>query len=505
MTAGGTLLEAVGLTKRFGTFTAVDDVSLAIRPGEKHALLGENGAGKSTLVKMLYGILQPTAGTIRWEGRPVNIPNPAAARAMGIGMVFQHFSVFEALSVAENIGLALPPEAPERLARRITEVSATYGLGVDPGRAVHTLSVGEKQRVEIIRCLLQEPRLLIMDEPTSVLTPQEAETLFVTLNRLAADGCAILYISHKLDEVRALCDRATILRRARVVGNCDPRGESARSLAEMMVGEAVGQTRRQTAPASGPPRLVIDRLSMPPPSPEARALDDISLTVHGGEIVAIAGVAGEGQDELMAALIGERRATQPDAVTIDGTALGHRGPSARRRAGAAFVPEERNGHAAVGDLTLSRNVVLSHHRTERLAPGGLLRFGRARDWASRVRAAFDVRSGDADPAASALSGGNLQKFVVGREILRNPGVLVVSQPTWGVDAGAAATIRQALIDLAQAGSAVVVISQDLEEIFEIADRIAVIHDGHLTPAEPAAAMTAERIGLLMAGAAAEAA
>ncbi|MEM1298481.1 MAG: ABC transporter ATP-binding protein [Pseudomonadota bacterium] len=494
------LLEARELTKRFGDFTANDAVSLAIRPGEKHALLGENGAGKSTLVKMLYGILQPTAGEILWKGAPTQVPDPAAARAMGIGMVFQHFSVFEALNVAENIALALPPENSRDLAQRIAEVSTAYGLGVDPDRPVHTLSVGEKQRVEIIRCLLQSPELIIMDEPTSVLTPQEADALFGTLNRLAEDGCAILYISHKLQEVRALCETATVLRRAKVVATCDPRQESARSLAEMMVGSTLGQTKRRAVPETGPARLVLEGLSLPAPTPQTRAMHDISLSVHGGEIVGIAGVAGEGQDELMAALIGERRTARADTILVDDKPLGHRGPSARRRAGAAFVPEERNGHAAVVDLSLSSNILLSHHRTEHLAPGGWLRFGAAKLWARRVREHFDVRAANANPVAGSLSGGNLQKFVVGREILRKPGVLVVSQPTWGVDAGAAALIRQALVDLAGEGTAVLVLSQDLEELFEIADRIAVIHDGHLSDPEPVADLTPDRIGLLMAGA-----
>ncbi len=491
----GALLETQDATKRFGEFTAVDAVSMTIRPGEIHALLGENGAGKSTLVKMIYGILQPTAGSILWHGDLVTIPNPAAAREMGIGMVFQHFSVFDALTVAENIALALPPEPMAALVVRIREVSTAFGLAIDPGRAVHTLSVGEKQRVEIIRCLLQNPRLLIMDEPTSVLTPQEAEILFATLRRLSAEGCAILYISHRLEEVRALCQTATVLRQGKLVGTCDPRAVSAGEIAEMMVGRSI---------AAAAARLVLDRLSLPAQSEFAVTLDDISLSVHAGEVVGIAGVAGEGQDELMSVLIGEIR-TRPDAVRIDDRPLGHRGPTARRLSAAAFVPEERNGHAAVADMTLAENVVLAHHRAERVAPGGWLNLGRARDWVQRIRQAFDVRAGETDPAAGALSGGNLQKFVVGREILRQPGVLVVSQPTWGVDAGAARVIRDGLVALARQGSAVLVISQDLDEIFEIADRIAVIHHGRLAEPVPAASMTSERIGMLMGGAHPEAA
>ena len=499
------LLEARRLTKRFGAFTAVDGVSLAIAPGERHALLGENGAGKSTLVKMLYGVLQPTSGALFWNGEPARIASPAAARARGVGMVFQHFSVFEALSVAENVALALPPEPIRALSARIAQVSQAYGLAIDPARAMHTLSVGEKQRVEIIRCLLQSPRLLIMDEPTSVLTPQEAEALFQVLTRVAAQGCAILYISHRLDEVRALCDAATILRRGKVVERCDPRASSARELAEKMVGESIGWVARGDAARPGPVRLGLHGLSLPAPDPFGVSLNDISLAVRGGEVVGVAGVAGEGQSELFTALSGEAPVPQAAMVAIDGAPVGDKGITARRRLGAAFAPEERNGHAAVGDMTLPENILLSHHAAEGLARGGWINAVAARGWSDRVRAAFDVRADGPAPPARALSGGNLQKFVIGREVLREPGVLVVNQPTWGVDAGAAAAIRRAIIALARRGAAVLVISQDLDEIFEIADRIAVLHHGRLSQAADASAMTPERVGLLMGGAHPEAA
>ncbi len=506
------LFEARNIVKKFGDFAANDDVGLTIRAGEKHALLGENGAGKSTLVKMIYGVMQPTAGEFLWQGRPIVIHKPAEARALGIGMVFQHFSVFDALTVAENIALALPPGSMKALRQRITEVSEAYGLAIDPRRAVHTLSVGEKQRVEIIRCLLQDPKLLIMDEPTSVLTPQETEMLFRTLDKLAAEGCAILYISHKLEEVRALCDTATILRQAKVVAHCDPRAETAQSLAEMMVGSEIGRVEKRDAAEPGEVRLTVDRLNLPAASEFAVTLRDISLEVRGGEIVGIAGVAGEGQSELMEALIGEVALARADAILIDGEPVGRAGPTPRRRAGAAFVPEERNGHGAVGDMTLPENIILSHHAAEGLAQGGWLGgqiggwlggwldFAGAAGWARRVREAFDVRAGAENPVASSLSGGNLQKFVVGREILREPGLLIVNQPTWGVDAGAAAVIRRALIELAGRGTAVLVISQDLEEIFAICDRMAVIHHGRLSRLYEVAGMTAEKVGLLMGGA-----
>ena len=345
------LFEARGIVKKFGDFAANDDVGLVIHPGQKHALLGENGAGKSTLVKMMYGVMQPTAGEFFWNGRKVVIHKPAEAREMGIGMVFQHFSVFDALSVVENIALALPPEPMRALSRRIREVSETYGLSIDPDRAVHTLSVGEKQRVEIIRCLLQNPRLLIMDEPTSVLTPQETELLFQTLDKLAAEGCSILYISHKLEEVKALCDAATILRHGRVVAHCDPKAETARSMAEMMVGDQIAWVEKEARPASGRPvRLQVEHLNLKAASEFGVTLKDLSLEVRGGEVVGIAGVAGEGQAELMEALTGEVLADDDATIRIDGMPMGRSGPTARRMAGAAFVPEERNGHAAVGEL-----------------------------------------------------------------------------------------------------------------------------------------------------------
>jgi simple sugar transport system ATP-binding protein len=500
--SGEYLLEARNIVKVFGELRANDDVTLALKPGEIHALLGENGAGKSTLVKIIYGSLQATSGQLFWKGQPVTVANPGAARDLGIGMVFQHFSLFDALTVTENIALALPPDVDiGALAGRIEKVSSDYGLPLRPDALVVDLSVGERQRIEIVRCLLQEPRLLIMDEPTAVLTPREANQLFVTLERLAAEGCGVLYISHRLEEVKRICHDATILRHGKFITRVDPQRETAASLANLMIGAEVAAVKADRGGETGAPLLELTGLSLPTDDPFGVALKNIDLVVHAGEVVAVAGVAGNGQSELFDAVSGEQPTANAEMVKISAAACGHENITQRRRRDAAFVPEERLGHGAVPGFLLSENVVLTHHAVA----GGVVRNGLInREAASEVNREitrlFDVRKGTPDPEASSLSGGNLQKFVVGREMARHPKVLVVNQPTWGVDAGAAAMIRQALIDLARNGSAVLVISQDLDEIFEIADRIAVISRGELSEARPAEELSLEQIGLLMAGA-----
>jgi len=498
------LLQIKGLTKRFGSLTACNSIDLDIGRGEIHALLGENGAGKSTLVKMLFGALAPDEGTIVWDGSPVRIASPAAARRLGIGMIFQHFSLFEALSVAENIALGLDGGARgARLDATIRDISKEYGLPLDPKASVADLSVGERQRVEIVRCLLQNPKLIIMDEPTSVLTPQEAEILFVTLRRLVANGVSVLYITHRLIEVVDLADRATILRRGSIVGTADPKVENVSSLARMMIGEEVAGSAKSgqgDEAAFGEERLTLSKADLPADGPFGVSLKSIRLQVRSGEIVGIAGVAGNGQQELFDLISGERLSGREDAVLFDGIPAGRLGINERRKLGAAFVPEERIGHAAAADLALSENVILTHHATAReINRSGWINRNAAQTVEERVGEAFDVRRAHADPLASSLSGGNLQKFVVGREVDRGPGILIVNQPTWGVDAGAARRVRDALFELARKGSAVLVISQDLDEIFEIADTIAVISDGRLSDAVPAEKMTMEEIGLLMGG------
>jgi simple sugar transport system ATP-binding protein len=493
------LLEAVGITKLYGDFVANSDINLEIWPAEVHALLGENGAGKSTLVKMIYGLLQPSAGEFRWQGRPIVLASPAAARARGIGMVFQHFSLFEQLTVAENVALGLDNAPLAGLDERVAEVSRAYGLPLDPKREVWRLSVGERQRIEIVRCLLQNPRLLILDEPTSVLTPQEVEQLFKTLKVLRREGRAILYISHKLEEVRELCNTATILRGGKVVATCDPRAETAQSIARLMVGADVGAVRAEGGKQVGAPRLVVQGLSVVPDDPHGIRLDNVSLDVAAGEIVGIAGVAGNGQDELFAALSGEVLAGRADMISIDGRAVGQLDITERRRMGTAFVPEERLGHATAPRFRLSDNALISGHAAGPMVRHGFIDRGAMLAYVERITESYDVRKGKPDPEAVSLSGGNLQKYVVGREILREPKLLIVSQPTWGVDAGAAAAIRQAIVDLAARGAAVLVLSQDLDELYEISDRLVVMFHGKLSA--PRVTRRADRgeIGLLMAG------
>jgi simple sugar transport system ATP-binding protein len=493
------LLEIEGLSKSYPGVRANEDVRLAIEPGEIHALLGENGAGKSTLVKMIYGLVRPDRGTMRLAGAPYAPPAPRAARAAGVAMVFQHFSLFEALSVAENVALGMenpPPMA--RLAARIREVSVAYGLPLDPMRRVGDLSAGERQRVEIVRCLLQDPRLLIMDEPTSVLTPQEVEVLFATLRRLAAEGTAILYISHKLEEIRTLCDRATILRRGKVVATCTPRERTAREMAELMIGTVLAAPARAAA-APGAEVLRVADLSLAAADAFGTTLRGISFAVRAGEILGIGGVAGNGQDELLAALSGERTGAA-GSVVLDGRPVGHLGPNARRAAGLLAAPEERLGHAAVPDMTLTENAAMTGALRRGLVRGGMIDWGAARAFAAEIVAAFDVRTPGVGVAARALSGGNLQKFVIGREILQEPRAIVVNQPTWGVDAAAAAAIRQALIDLAARGAAVVAISQDLDELLELAHRFAALNEGRLSAPVPTEGLTVAEIGLMLGGA-----
>ena len=490
-------LELTQIRKRYPGVLANDDVSLTVQPGEIHAVLGENGAGKSTLMKIIYGAVKPDAGELRFDGQPVRIANPQQARRLGIAMVFQHFSLFETLSVAENVWLGLDKALPlAEVTRRIDQTAAAYGLEIDPARPVHTLSVGEMQRVEIIRALLTDPRLLILDEPTSVLTPQAVDKLFVTLRRLAGEGCSILYISHKLHEIRALCSACTVMRAGRVTGVCDPRQESNASLSRLMIGAEPPELAHRPQ-ALGARVLQVERLDLKRESPFGVDLVDLSLQVRAGEVVGIAGVSGNGQRELLFALSGEDRRAPAASILIADQAAGRLSPSRRRALGLHFVPEERLGRGAVPDMSLAHNLLLT--RREAVGPLGWLRTGTLRAQAQAIIERFRVKAAGPQAPARSLSGGNLQKFIMGREIDARPRLLIVSQPTWGVDVGAAAQIRGELLALRDAGCAVLVVSEELDELFEVCDRLHVIAKGRLSPSIARQDATVERIGEWMSG------
>ena len=498
MSASPPRLAMRGIVKRYPTTVANDGIDLTVKVGEIHALIGENGAGKSTLMKIAYGVTRPDEGTLEWEGRPVTIASPAEARRLGIGMVFQHFALFETLTVAENIALALDEKVkPQDLFARIREVSEKYGLPVDPERLTHSMSVGERQRVEIVRCLLQSPRLLIMDEPTSVLTPQAVQRLFETLRRLASEGVSILYISHKLDEIRSLCHTATILRGGKLVGTANPSATTNAALARLMVGADLTETRL-TPREPGVSRLSLKRFSRKSWDPFGTSLEAIDLEVRSGEIVGIAGVSGNGQKELLAAISGEAPGADSGSIEICGEPAQHLPPSPRRSLGLTFVPEERLGRGAVPPMTLAQNALLTGARSG-LVRSGFVSTSAARTFAKETIAAFKVKCGSELSPAESLSGGNLQKFIVGRETRLGPRVMVVAQPTWGVDVGAAQLIHRALIELRDRGVAVLVVSEELDELFTLCDRIAVLAQGRLSEPQPTSTLTVERVGVLMGG------
>lgn len=490
-------LQLSGITKRYPGVVANRAVSLTVAPGEVHAVLGENGAGKSTLMKIIYGSVKPDEGSVAFNGRPVSVRNPQEARRLGISMVFQHFSLFDTLTVAENVWLGLDKSLSlAEVSDSIAAKAAEYGLDIDPARPVHTLSVGEMQRVEIIRALLTNPQLLILDEPTSVLTPQAVERLFVVLRKLAAEGCSILYISHKLHEIRALCTACTVLRGGEVTGVCDPREESNASLSRLMIGaEPAALTARGSQ--AGAPVLEVQGLSLDSEDPFGTALREVALTVRAGEVVGIAGVSGNGQGELLQALSGEDRRAPVGSVRVAGQDASRQGPGRRRALGLHFVPEERLGRGAVPTLSLAHNLLLS--RRDAIGRGGWLRLGALKAQAAGIIERYKVKANGPDAAAKSLSGGNLQKFIVGREIEARPRLLIVSQPTWGVDVGASAQIRGEILALRDAGCAVLVVSEELDELFEIADRLHVMAKGRLSPSLDRAEATVERIGEWMSG------
>ncbi|WP_064709430.1 ABC transporter ATP-binding protein [Rhizobium bangladeshense] len=493
------LLSLRGITKSYGPVDANQQIDLDVAPRSIHAILGENGAGKSTLMKLIYGVEQPDSGTVAWNGQPLSLASPAEARRAGIGMVFQHFSLFESLTVVENIRLIVSGKKSE-LSERIRKLGHEFSLEVDPRAYVHSLSVGERQRVEIIRCLMTDPRLLILDEPTSVLPPQAVEKLFETLRRLRDGGVSILFISHKLEEIQSLCDRATILRGGRVTGHVDPREHDAHELARMMIGRDMPEPMPALPLVEGEKRLELVGLDYRA-DPFAVPLSNVSLTVRAGEILGIAGISGNGQSELAALISGETLLPrdQRDQIFMMGQDVGTLDSAARRRLGFAFVPEDRLGRGAVPEMSLTLNGLLTAHPLK-LVRHGLLDTARARAFTDNCIRDFDVRTRGPGAEAGSLSGGNLQKFIVGREIMLAPKLLFLAQPTWGVDIGAAAAIRKRLMSLRNEGMAILVISEELEELFELSDFIQVLHHGTLSPPLVTRDTNPEEIGRYMIGA-----
>ena len=495
-----TILRGQNLTKVFGEFKANDNVNFSIAKGEIHALLGENGAGKSTFVKIIYGLLKPDSGQIYWKNKVIDINGPKHARDLGIGMVFQHFSLFDSLTVLENISLAISDsEVTADLEKRIEKLSSEYGLKIDPHSRVFNLSVGEQQRVEIIRCLLQDPELLIMDEPTSVLTPQEISKLFEVLEKLSNNGCSILFITHKLEEVRKLTTKASILRRGVNVATVNTKDHTAKSFSQMMVGHEIDDNNPKNRKINKENNLRVNSLSRPSESQFSVSLKNIDIEISGGEILGIAGIAGNGQYELMEALTGEYLVNDKDTIMFNNKDLSFMKPNERRKHGLSFIPEERIGHATISSFKLSDNFYLTDYINKHSSRFGIVNNQFNKTNAENIVKNYDVRIPYENPTASSLSGGNLQKFIVGREISRAPKLLIASQPTWGVDIGAALEIRKQIINIAENGALVILISQDIDEIFMLSDVISVIYDGKLSKQFHKNKISIEQVGLLMGG------
>lgn len=493
-------LELANITKQYPGCLANDNISLTLMPGEIHALLGENGAGKSTLVKTIYGVVAPDKGDIIWDGKEVSVKSPSIARDLGIGMVFQHFSLFETMTVSQNIELCLSKmqlKSIGDLAQRITQLSEEYGLNVDPSRYVHSLSIGERQRVEIMRCLVQSVKLLILDEPTSVLTPQEVAGLFNVLRTLSKEGCSILFISHKLHEVTEVCHKATILRGGKVVDTCVPSDETPATIAKMMVGDLADQDAGYSKKEGTVEVFNVSDLSLPSKQPFGTALKNLNFDLKAGEILGIAGVAGNGQDELMAIISGEDERNVKNALTLGKLKIGHLHAGERRQLGMAYVPEERLGRGAVPDMSLTENTLLTH--SSGFIKNGLVQWQSIKEYTTELISKYKVKCHGEFSEAQSLSGGNLQKFIMGREIGQHPKVLICAHPTWGVDVGAALAIHQALLELRDQGAAILLISEDIDELFLLADRMAAVCDGYLSPLVKTEETNIDQIGQWMAG------
>ena len=493
-------IEFKNITKKFPRVIANNNVSFNIKKSSVHALLGENGAGKSTLVKVLYGLLQPEEGYINFNNQQLVISSPSDAREKGIGMVFQHFSLFESLTVRDNLILGIDENISfSKLQKKLEDISSRYNLPLDLDSPITALSAGEKQRVEIVRILLQDPELLIMDEPTSVLTPQEVKSLFETLNALVAEGRTILYITHKLEEVISLCDTVTIMRSGEVIDTSSIENQTAESLATKMLGQKLEDLKKDNAHVKNEINFETKNISCSFNDPFFTDIKNISLEVNKGEIFGIAGVAGNGQSELMDILVGENNRIDSGEIIFKNINIENFNPQQRRNLSIAFVPENRLGHSAVPELTLSENILLSQFAHNKFSKYGIIDKNYIENHTNTVIKNFNVVTPGSDAKASSLSGGNLQKFVIGREITSNPELLIISHPTWGIDAGAEHSIRESLINLSKNGTSIIVISQDLDELIEITHRMSVIYDGKLSKSFNTKDIDITKLGLLMGG------
>ncbi len=496
------LLSMRGITKRFPGVLANDDVDLDVDAGEIVALLGENGAGKSTLMKVLYGLQRPDAGTIEIDGAPVELRSPAAAISHRIGMIHQHFMLVDTLTVAENVTLGSTHRRRFRTDRAgdeqlVAGLAERYDLDIHPSAKVWQLSVGERQRVEILKALYRDARLLVLDEPTAVLTPQEVDKLFVTLRRMAADGRGLIFISHKLHEVIALAHRVTVMRDGRVVGAAPIEDVTRPALAEMMVGRALADPPARGAPPDPEVRLEVRNLTAMGDRGQV-AVHDVDLSIRSGEILGLAGVSGNGQRELAEVIAGLRPA-EAGTVEIDGAAVLGRSPAECRAAGLGYVPEERMRDGAIGSFTIAENLVLIDHDKSPFSTSGVLRSRAIDRHSEELIERFAIKTPSSTTSIGSLSGGNIQKVIMARELAAHPKVLIAAQPTRGVDVGAAEQIHAELVAQRSTGTATLLVSEDLDEILALADRIAVICDGEITGIVDPADATPEMLGLLMAG------
>jgi simple sugar transport system ATP-binding protein len=495
-------LEMRGITKHFPGVLANDHVDFDVRAGEVHALLGENGAGKSTLMKILYGMYRPDDGEILINGQPAAIASPNDAIASGIGMIHQHFMLVNSLTVAENVALGLrssrePLTDLDRVARRVNELGKAYGLKIDPGAYIWQLSVGQQQRVEIIKALHRGASLLVLDEPTAVLTPQEVEELFAVMRQMSRDGHALIFISHKLHEVVEISQRVTVLRDGRRMGTRPTSETTKQDLANWMVGRDVGFAPFRGKIQPGEVRLQLRDVSCQSDR-GTPGLRGVSLEIRSGEILGVAGVSGNGQAELAEAITGLRKLTG-GRIDLEGEDVSGLPPAALTSRMLSYIPEERMRDGMIREFTVAENIILREHQKEPFSRGGFLNLKNIASYSDQLIRNFHVKTPSRATLAKNLSGGNIQKVVLARELSRHPRTIVAAQPTRGLDIGATEYVREQLMEQRRMGSAILLISEDLDEILALSDRIAVIYEGRIMDILPAAEATPERLGLLMAG------